>query len=844
MSEISKRLEKVDKFLQKGKPSSALDELRAVISEDPTNDQARQRAADLCLSLNQTAEAAAYLGDMYDRFASQNRVGDAINAYKKLIRLGPASTERAFRYAQLVEKSNPREALEAYNNCFLSFVGRGDKSHAMAALKRMVTLDPSYDNYRREAELAVSMGDNSSAALAYLELGRVEESNGRNGLDLFGRAYTLNPENAPAAMSYARSLLRENDADKAVDVLQNLTLTTPEYLELFVNALLAAKRFAAAEAAVLKLYAAVETSLPIVGELLAAYVQEGKGDQAAEFARSVEAKVRARGALREFLTIVKDISDKFNPGTAFLEYLAQLYNASNREHDYCDTLLKLFSLHYAEHNFLKAADCLDRASEVDAYEPGHRERLEMLRGKVDSNRINSISARLASVVNMNTDDDDEDAPLDLAPTPSQSHEGDNQPTVLEDLMLQAEIFLQYSMRSKALERLERINKLFPGEEEKREKLAELFAAAGFTPKYDTPRSAPTSTAPADESAVDNLARVSEITRNISRQSNMKGVLFAAVNDVGRHWNVSRCVAGLSAPGKAPTAAMEYCAPGIPKSEVIGIARLISTLQAQVIQAGGPVSFEQAQRAAQLDAIRPVLAAQKIQSLVAVPLMDGQEHVGIIILEQCVVPRAFRKVDEVVLSTIAEQIVMAVNNARLRSLVKNLAVTDEKSGLLRRASYLDVLISEVQRGLPQKTPVTLALLNFGSSSALTKEVGETAVETAMQEVGQAVLANIRQNDTAIHYGQCSIAIILSDTNERSAVPAIEKLRKTASSIRLGTRTEPLVLSAGIAELHLQPKYDAVDIVTEAINRVESALEVARQEGGRVHALQPILEDIPA
>ena len=104
--------------------------------------------------------------------------------------------------------------------------------------------------------------------------------------------------------------------------------------------------------------------------------------------------------------------------------------------------------------------------------------------------------------------------------------------------------------------------------------------------------------------------------------------------------------------------MEYCAPGIPKSEVIGIARLISTLQAQIIQAGGPVSFEQAQRAAQLDAIRPVLVAQKIQSLIAVPLMEGGEHVGIIILEQCVTPRAFRKVDEDVLANIAEQIVLA------------------------------------------------------------------------------------------------------------------------------------------------------------------------------------------
>src|SRR3954469_15715976 len=147
--------------------------------------------------------------------------------------------------------------------------------------------------------------------------------------------------------------------------------------------------------------------------------------------------------------------------------------------------------------------------------------------------------------------------------------------------------------------------------------------------------------------------------------------------------------------------MEYCAPGTAKSEVMGLARLISTLQAQAVKAGGPVSFAQAQKAPELEPIRPVLIAQKIESLIAVPLKDGDEHMGIVILEQCGAPRSFRRVDAVVLNTIAEQIVLAVNNARLRSLVKSLAPTDEKSGLLRRSSYVDVLLSEVQRSLQQK-----------------------------------------------------------------------------------------------------------------------------------------------
>ena len=68
----------------------------------------------------------------------------------------------------------------------------------------------------------------------------------------------------------------------------------------------------------------------------------------------------------------------------------------------------------------------------------------------------------------------------------------------------------------------------------------------------------------------------------------------------------------------------------------------------------------------------------------------------------------------VLKTIAEQMVLAVSNVRLRTLMKTLAVTDEKSGLLKRPSYLDVLLSEVRRSLQQKTPMTLDALALRQS----------------------------------------------------------------------------------------------------------------------------------
>src|SRR4051812_14414165 len=179
---------------------------------------------------------------------------------------------------------------------------------------------------------------------------------------------------------------------------------------------------------------------------------------------------------REFVSLMKDTITKHPPAPAFLEYMVGVFNSANREQDYCETLIRLFALYYAGGNFLKAADSLERAIEVDPYTEGNQKNLEMLRGKIDQQRYNAIANRLTTVGAK------DDAPSKDSAGGQESF--DKEPTVLEDFMLQAEIFIQYSMRSKAVERLERVNKLFPHEEDKNEKLRNLYMNAGFVPKYE------------------------------------------------------------------------------------------------------------------------------------------------------------------------------------------------------------------------------------------------------------------------------------------------------------------------------------------------------------------------
>jgi diguanylate cyclase (GGDEF)-like protein len=836
----TKRLDKAEKYLQRGRLDAALDEYLLFLEEDPGNEVVRQRAADVCLRLGRSDDAVTLLRFLLEQQLAAGDGARATVTYKKLARLLPAASllEHTFRYAEVCEKSHKKEALEAYESVLRALLPAGRLPDAAAVIKRIAELDPTPENLGRLAELAARIGDKKTAISAFLQIGEMEEAGGRDASLWYERAYAVDNADPRCALAHGRALLACGKAAEAADILAPLAHAPDRYpdiaravRETYAKALLSCDRLHEAEPFVWEMFERDSRYRNTVARLLDSFFARGDLRHALDLAHKLETHEFKRGNQRDFVALIRSITDKYPPTTDVLEYMVGVFNSVNREHEYCQTLLQLFEIYFAGGNFLKAADCLDRAAEVDAYEPGHEKRLEMLRGKIDSKRWNAVAGRLTSIAATTETNEPQDKP-------------DKESTVLEDLLLQAEIYLQYSLRSKAVERLERINKLFPHEEEKNDKLREVYENAGFVPEYHETAAAPTVAAAvpravADENAVDNIARVNEITRNIYRQGSVKDVLFAAVNDVGRHWKASRCVASLCVAGKPPSAALEYCAPGVKRSDVMALVKLIGGLQPVTAQRG-PTAIPDVLEFPELAPVRQWLTALGIVSLVAVPLADFDAQTGLLILEQCDGRRVWGPTDTLVLKTIADHMALAINNVRLRSLVKNLAVTEEKSGLLKRSSYVDVLLSEVRRGIQQNSPVTVMLAEFGNPAALLKH-GEAAVENMMEQAGQIVCSQIRQNDVAVRYGVATVGIILADTNDKSAFFVVDKLRKAVAGVRAPGGQSALDITAGIAEAVMQSRFDAVDIVTEVINRAESALEAARNDGGNhAQALAPLTE----
>jgi diguanylate cyclase (GGDEF)-like protein len=836
-AEVARRVEKAEKLLQKGKTADALAEYLQILQGDAQNDNVRQISADLCLSLNKGAQAVRLLGELFERQVAASDATRASLTYKKLARYANPTWEQKVRFGQLLEHSNKKLAIGTYENALEDLQREGRKEEVLLVLRQIASLEPSQTNHLRVAELSAELGEHAMASQSFLQLAELMETSGGNASPWFERAYTENPTDSKIAVAYGKSLLLRGEAGAAIFIFEPLVHSGDASLELrdlYAQALLSAERCVESEPLIWQMFEQNPARMQQVVNLIGKMIDSELDAEAVALARKLEAFQRRRGERRSFITTMQELLASHRPSVETLEFLAELFNASNRETDYAQALLKLFDLYCAKHDYQKAGECLDRGAEVDPYEPGHQKRLEALRGKIDDQRFNAIASRFMAVKK------EEQAVKVEEPTLGAA--------ALQDLMLQAEILVQYGMRSKAIERLHRIQELFPREEERNQELQRLYIAAGIESQYaksatiaalaapaaaSSDQAAPVAAAAAATTAaseaadVSSLAKVAEITRKLYHQGNAEGVLKTAANEIGGNWRTARCIAALRKPGLPPSSVQEYHMEGLIPASSAALVSLVETLQDLAV-ARGTVTIGDAGNAPELMGVRSGVEELQIESLLALPLTEGNDQIGVLILTQNT-GRLWQVSEVLVIRTLSDQVLIALNNAGLRRLVKNLSVTDEKSGLLKRASYLDLLQAETRRGLQQGTAVTVLLMQFGRRGALIKEHGEQAVTAVMEQIGQLFSANIRANDLAFHYETTAVALVLGDTGEKEALLAVEKLRRLLAEVRFPGKDKGVEFSAGLAPAVMRQHFDPVDIVTEVANRADHALEQAVAQG---------------
>ncbi|HYL91942.1 MAG TPA: tetratricopeptide repeat protein, partial [Alphaproteobacteria bacterium] len=284
MADNSKRLEKADKLLQKGKADAALDEYLAILEDEPKNDKVRQTAADLCLAVGRNREGSALLSRLFEQEIDSGEVHKGIVTYKKLAKISKPTPLQTFHYGQLVEKKDKKEALEAYQTALEGFEAQRKDKQAVAAAKAIVDLAPTPKNLQRAAEKCAFLGESAAGALFFLQLGLIKEQDAPgSGFEWFEKAYGLDPANLQAVLLYARGLFAHNALTDCIAVLEPAAsgpISTLELRELYARSLMAAKRPAEAEPFAWELFEKDPNQLADIVSLVGAYLDIGQAQRA------------------------------------------------------------------------------------------------------------------------------------------------------------------------------------------------------------------------------------------------------------------------------------------------------------------------------------------------------------------------------------------------------------------------------------------------------------------------------------------------------------------------------------------------------------------------------------
>lgn len=836
--DVTKQLERAKRYLEKNKLPEAIEAYQEVLQLIPNHMEAIQTLADLHVRNHEPERAAVYYGQMFDRFSETGEDAKAFALYTRTLRNLTQPPERMARYALLLQKQNrTEEAIEFYTKSAEVFHRKQNSDAALACLERVAQLEP--ENFARHmalAEMAEGAGKRDIAARSFLRAGQLAATSKDldRALELFRRAHSLAPGERSAALLYAAGLLQRGDpasAGQAVTLLEPLEASESDalFLQTFGEALLRTAQLDRARGVYEKLYQDKRDGFAKLFELARQYLAGKRDDRALDLLHSLKKRMIDAGHGNEFAAEVDRLGEEFPASVGLLEFWADLYSDLSREAKYFDVLVRLFDARLEAGIVAGALETLDRLVDIDPYDYRNLKRLESLQGRVDAARLQRLRTRLAHAVGQSGQSSAPPRELADEAAPAATPGSGNQ--TLEDLLVQAEIFLQYSLEAKAIERLQRIAQLFPGEEERSERLRSLYEMAKWWPEGSRPTVPVEPEAPPPPPAsggfsgetLRDLSKIAEINRAIYRQGTPRSVLSVTVNEVGKHLRATRCLAVIGAPGAPPQMAAEYCAPGVEPSPGGVLVRLLAQVERAAPDSMGGLPLDVS--------AAPVLREIGLQTALSVLLTEKetQETAGVL-LTGYASKHAWRANETYFMQAVGDQMLLTVNHTRLRSLVRTLAVADEKTGLVARGSYQDCLLSEAQRAKTQGTPLALAILQVDHGAELAQSRGESVLERHLEQVARAVQPLVRQNDLGVKYAAWALAFILPDTPLAAARGVAEKLRKLAAGITPSWGEGPVTLSAAVVEALVRAEYDSEDIVTDLINRAEAGLEAARRGGG--------------
>ncbi len=210
----------------------------------------------------------------------------------------------------------------------------------------------------------------------------------------------------------------------------------------------------------------------------------------------------------------------------------------------------------------------------------------------------------------------------------------------------------------------------------------------------------------------------------------------------------------------------------------------------------------------------------VQSILCVPLIASDEPIGVINITNKASGRGFSPQDLELLTALANQAAVAINNAQLYEM----AITDELTRLYIRRYFNLKLEGEIRRSKRYGHKMSLVMCDLDRFKSVNDTYGHQMGDVVLQTVAGVLRSNAREMDTPSRFGGEEFAVILPETDADGAVVMAERVRKAVEGLRIEGLPQSITISLGVASF---PQHAAG--VRELIGAADAALYNAKHQG---------------
>jgi diguanylate cyclase (GGDEF)-like protein len=210
------------------------------------------------------------------------------------------------------------------------------------------------------------------------------------------------------------------------------------------------------------------------------------------------------------------------------------------------------------------------------------------------------------------------------------------------------------------------------------------------------------------------------------------------------------------------------------------------------------------------------SAQAIHPMYAVPLFYDERFMGTLMVRSDDSTRVWQESEKLLMRTVADQVTVAVNHARLFKAMQQQALTDALTGCVNRRSFEMQLERDLQLAMRNRQPLSLVMFDIDHFKQVNDTFGHVAGDVALRTLADVVRRELRGIDTAARYGGEEFAIILPQANVDGALIVADRLRACIAATDIAG-VGKLTASFGVATfpLHATNRAELIAIADDAL-----------------------------